>query len=317
MIRLRQKSIFRRTLDRYWGVITSLLVINLFFTLTSEYYFTAYNIINILDHSAISLILSIGMVFVLASGGIDLSVGSTLAFTGIIAALLFAADLPILIAILIAILAGMLIGLINGVVITHYKLQPFIVTLAMLSIVRGLALVFSGGNPIIGMPQGFLAFFAGDTLFGNGIFIALGLTALAALVLEKTKFGTYVKSLGGGEEAAFLVGVNTSKIKICVYIISGFCAVIASFLFMASMDAAEPIAGLTTEWMEAIAAPIIGGNSLDGGKAYVVGAILGVLVLSCIKSGLNMMGVGQHYQQIAIGSVIVAAVILDSIRRKL
>jgi len=298
-------------------VIISLAVINVFFSVTSKYYFTTYNMINILDHSVISLILSIGMVFVLASGGIDLSVGSTLAFTGIVAALLFTMGIPTLIAMGIAILVGILIGVINGLVISHYRLQPFIVTLAMLSIVRGLALVFSGGNPIIGMPAGFLKFFAGDSLLGNGIFIALGLTVIAAFVLEKTKFGTYVKALGGSEEAVFLVGVKTSRIKICVYIISGFCAVWASFIFMAGMDAAEPIAGLTTEWMEAIAAPIIGGNSLDGGKAYVLGAVFGVLILSCIKSGLNMMGVGQHYQQIAIGTVIVAAVILDSLRRKI
>lgn len=312
-----RKSLIGRTLDRYRGVIISLIVINLFFTFASEYYFSMYNMMNILDHSAISLILSIGMVFVLASGGIDLSVGSTLAFTGIIAALLFVHGVPTIVAMALAILVGIGIGLINGLVISHYKLQPFIVTLAMLSIVRGLALVFSGGNPIIGMPAGFLAFFAGDSLIGNGIFIALGLTLAAAFVLEKTRFGTYVKALGGSEEATYLVGVKTSTIKICVYIISGFCAVMASFLFMAGMDAAEPIAGLTTEWMEAIAAPIIGGNSLDGGKAYVLGAVLGVLILSCIKSGLNMMGVGQHYQQIAIGSVIVAAVILDSLRRKI
>jgi ribose transport system permease protein len=312
-----RKTVLKEIIDKYWGVIISLIVINTFFGFTSEYYLTTYNIYNIIDHSAISLILSIGMVFVLASGGIDLSVGSTLAFTGIIAALLFTNGVPTIIALVLAVLLGMFIGFTNGLIISHYKLQPFIVTLAMLSIARGLALVFSGGNPIIGMPSGFLMVFAGESLLGNGIFIALGITILAAFIFTKTKFGTYVKAIGGNEEATYLVGVKTSKIKILVYVISGFCATIASFLFMASMDAAEPIAGLTTEWMEAIAAPIIGGNSLNGGKAYILGTVIGVFILSSIKSGLNMMGVGQHFQQIAIGTVIVAAVILDSLRRKI
>ena len=305
----------KKTVNRYWGIIISLVVINLFFSVASKYYFTAYNLLNILNHSAIALVLSTGMVFVLASGGIDLSIGSTLAFTGIVAALLFNVGIPVILALLAALALGAGIGMLNGTIISYYKLQPFIVTLAMLSIIRGLALVFSGGNPIIGMPASFLAFFSGKNLLTNAVFIAVGIAVAATVILGKTKFGGYIKALGGSEEAAYLCGVKTSRVKIFAYGISGLCGTLGSFLFMAQMDAAEPIAGLTTEWMEAIAAPIIGGNSLDGGRGYVLGTALGVLILSSIKSGLNMMGIGQHYQQIAIGVVIVAAVLIDSLRR--
>jgi len=305
----------KKIIGRYWGVMTSLIVLNVFFSIFSEYYFTAYNLLNILNHSAIALILSTGMVFVLASGGIDLSIGSILAFTGIIAAGLFTGGMPVILALLTALIIGTGIGLVNGGIIAYYKLQPFIVTLAMLSIIRGLALVFSGGNPIIGMPAGFLAFFSGKGLLNNGVYIAAAIAVLAAFIVGKTKFGAYIKAIGDNEEAAFLCGVKTTQIKIAVYGISGLCGALGTFLFMAQMDAAEPIAGLTTEWMEAIAAPIIGGNSMNGGKGYILGAVLGVLILSSIKSGLNMMGVGQHYQQIAIGMVIIAAVLIDSLRQ--
>ena len=309
-------KLIKRTLNRYSGVLITLVLINLFFSLASKYYLTVYNVLNILDHSAISLVLSVGMVFVLATGGIDLSVGSSLAFTGIVAALLFKAEIFWPIALLIAVVLGFGVGTLNGFIITKYKLQPFIVTLAMLSIIRGLALVFSGGNPIIGMPKSFLKVFAGSSLLGNGVWFAVVIAVIAAFILEKSSFGAHVRAIGGSEEAAFICGIKTRKIKIMVYGIAGTLAAVASFLFMAGMDAAEPIAGLTTEWLEAIAAPIIGGNSLDGGKAFIVGTVIGVLILSCIKSGLNMIGVGQHFQQIAIGAVIIGAVLIDSLRMR-
>ncbi len=309
-------KMIKRILNRYWGVLIALIIINIFFAVTSKYYLTMYNVMNILDHSSIAIVLSTGMVFVLAAGGIDLSIGSSLAFTGIIAALLFRTNIPWPIAALTAVAAGSGIGAVNGFIITRYRLQPFIVTLAMLSIVRGLALVFSGGNPIIGMPETFLGIFSGPRLLGNGIWIAVGIALIAAFILEKTRFGFHVRSIGGSEEAAFVCGVKTDRVKLAAYGIAGGLAAVASFIFMAGMDAAEPIAGLTTEWMEAIAAPIIGGNSLNGGRAYIFGTILGVLILSCIKSGLNMLGVGQHYQQIAIGAVIIGAVLIDSVRKK-
>ncbi len=306
-----KRSYLRLFVSRYWGVITSLIVINLFFALTSEYYWSRYNLLNIIDHSAIALLLSTGMVFVLATGGIDLSVGSILALSGIVTALAMKSGVPIIAAVFIGIGCGALVGSVSGFIISFFRLQPFIVTLAMLSIARGLALILTGGNPIIGMPDQFLTAFSGYKLVGNGVYLAAGLAVISALVMSQTRFGQYAQAIGGNEEAAYLCGINPNRVRIIVYSIAGAFAALASMIFMADMDAAEPIAGLTTEWMEAIAAPIIGGNTLDGGRGFVFGAVIGVLILSSIKSGLNMMGVGQHFQQIAIGAVIIAAVIID------
>lgn len=302
--------------DRYLGVSITLIALNVIFAFASPYYWSTYNLTNILDHSSISLVLSVGMVFVLATGGIDLSVGSTLALTGIITALAMQAGVPASFAVLFGLLLGATIGSINGWIISKFKLQPFIVTLVMLSIVRGLTLVVSGGSPIIGMPEGFMKFFSGPRLLSNGVYVAAFVAIIAGGIFVGTPLGRSLRSIGGNEEAAYLCGVNTPRVRIFAHAIAGICAAIASMLFMAGMDAAEPIAGLTTEWMEAIAAPIIGGNTLSGGRAYIVGAVLGVLILSTIKSGLNMVGVGQHFQQIAIGSVIIAAVIIDSLRTR-
>ncbi len=307
------KKLLLREFKRYWGVLLALLVINIIFSLLSKYYFTPYNLLNILDHSAISLVMAIGMVFVLGTGGIDLSIGSTLACSGIIAAELFKV-FPWPISMVIAILFGIMIGFLNGYIITHFHLQPFIVSLAMLNIVRGLTLVISGGHPIIGMPIGFLRLISGKSIVSNSIYISLIVAVIGAIILEKTTYGRSVRAVGGCEEAAFVCGIDIKKIKISVYAISGATAVIASFIYMANMDSAEPLAGLTTEWMEAIAAPIIGGNSMKGGRCYIVGTVIGVIILACIKSGLNMVGINQHFQQIFIGGVTIAAVIIDSLR---
>jgi len=303
-------------IDRYLGVVITLIALNVIFALASPYYWSAYNLTNILDHSSISLILSVGMVFVLATGGIDLSVGSTLALTGIITALAMKSGVPTVVAVLLGLGLGAAIGLVNGWVIARFNVQPFIVTLAMLSIARGLTLVISGGNPIIGMPEGFMRVFSGPRLLSNGVYVAAIVALIAGGALVGTPLGRALRSVGGNAEAAYLCGINTKRVRMAAHSIAGGAAAMASMLFMAGMDAAEPIAGLTTEWMEAIAAPVIGGNTLSGGRSFVFGAVLGVLILSTIKSGLNMVGVGQHFQQIAIGSVIIAAVIIDSLRNQ-
>jgi len=298
---------------QYWGVLLALFIINILFSLLSPYYLTAYNFLNIFDNSAISLVMAVGMVFVLGTGGIDLSIGSTLACSGIIAAQLFKV-MPWPFALAVAIVFGITVGLLNGYIITRFHLQPFIVTLAMLNIIRGLTLVISGGHPVIGMPAGFLLLVTGKAVISNSIYSSLGIALICLLILTKTKYSRSVRAVGGCEDAAYVCGIDVRKVKISVYAISSVTAVIASFIYMAKMDSAEPLAGLTTEWMEAIAAPIIGGNSMKGGKGFIFGTIIGVLIFSCIKSGLNMVGINQHFQQIFIGSLTIAAVIVDSLR---
>ena len=307
------KKFLLQAWKRYWGVLLALMVINVLFSLLSPYYLTTYNFLNIFDHSAISLVMAVGMVFVLGTGGIDLSIGSTLACSGIIAAQLFKV-IPWPLAMLIALAFGIGVGLLNGFIITQFHLQPFIVTLAMLNIIRGLTLVLSGGHPVIGLPEGFLTLIYGKSLVSTSIYTSLAIAFICLIILWKTQYSRAVRAVGGCEEAAFVCGINIRKIKISVYAISGATAVFASFIYMAKMDSAEPLAGLTTEWMEAIAAPIIGGNSMKGGKCFIIGTIIGVLIFSCIKSGLNMVGINQHFQQIFIGGLTIAAVIVDSVR---
>jgi len=306
----------RKILHDYWGVLGTLLAINLFFSFASPYYFTPYNLINVLDHSAITMILATGMVFVIATGGIDLSVGSTLGLTGVVTALLFKAGVPVFLALVLGLSIGGLIGAANGFIISKLRLQPFIVTLAMLSIVRGLALVLSGGQPVLGLPVIFVRVFSGRGVIRNSIFIGIIVASLGAFAANKTRYGVYVRSIGGNEDCAHICGIKIVRMKVVVYCIQGLLATLASFVFMSIMDAAEPIAGMQTEWLEAIAAPIIGGNRLSGGKASMPGTVIGVLILASIRSGLNIFGVQPWYQQLFIGMIIIAAVVANTLGHK-
>jgi ribose transport system permease protein len=306
----------RKVLKTHMGVLITLAAMWAFFSIASPWFSTVYNMLNILNHMTITLILSLGMVFVIASGGIDLSVGSILGFTGIVMAKLFKADVPIVVTVLLGFAVGGGIGALTGLIIAKFRLQPFIVTLGMLSIVRGLALVLSKGLPILGFPPQFTHFFAGTVGIPTNIYIMAVLVILVAIIANRTKFGIYARSIGGSEKSAILCGINTTRIKILIYMMQGLFAVVASLIFMSMMDAAEPLAGLQTEWLEAIAAPIIGGNSLSGGVLTVFGAVIGALILSTVRSGVNVLGVQSFAQQLFIGVIIIISVIVDSLRQR-
>lgn len=300
----------------HMGVVITLVVLWVFFSIASPYFFDVYNVLNILNHTTITLILALGMVFVIASGGIDLSVGSTLGFSGVVVALFFKANLPLPVVVVLGLGVGAAIGAFNGLVIAKFRLQPFIVTLGMLSIVRGLSLVFSGGKPIYSFPVAFTGFFAGQAGIPTNIYITLVVLLVVGVLATRTRFGLYARSIGGSEESAVLCGINTDRVKILIYTMQGMLAVVATFIFMSMMDAAEPLAGLQTEWLEAIAAPIIGGNSLAGGILTIFGTVIGALILSTIRSGLNVLGVQPFAQQLFIGVVIIISVITDSLRQR-
>ncbi len=303
-------------LRTHLGVLITLLVLWVFFSLASPWFFNIDNMLNILNHMTITLILALGMVFVIASGGIDLSVGSILGFTGIIVAIFLKAEMPVFIAVILGLLVGAGIGAFTGFLIARFRLQPFIVTLGMLSIVRGLALVFSRGLPVIGFPSNFTQFFAGSAGIPTNIYIMIFLVFVVSIISVKTKFGVYTRSIGGSEKSAVLCGIDTARIKIFIYMMQGMLAAIAAFVYMSMMDAAEPLAGLQTEWLEAIAAPIIGGNSLSGGVLSVFGTVVGALILSTVRSGLNVMGVQAFTQQLVIGLIIIISVVIDSLRHR-
>ena len=303
-------------LRKHLGVIATLVVLWITFSIASPWFFTFYNIINILNNTTITLILALGMVFVIASGGIDLSIGSTLGFTGIVVAMILKANVPPFLAVICGLAIGGSIGCINGLIISKFHIQPFIVTLGMLSIVRGLALVVSQGQPIYGFPMSYTNFFSGGEVIPSNIWIMIFLTGVIALLAIKTRFGLYAKSIGGSEESAIICGINTGRVKILIYTMQGMLAAVASFVFMSMMDAAEPLAGLQTECLEAIAAPIIGGNALSGGGITIFGTVIGALILSTVRNGLNIFGMQPFTQQLFIGLIIIISVIVDSLRRR-
>ena len=236
----------------------------------SPYFFTWKNCRNILNQSAIYLVLSIGMTFVISAGQIDLSVGATIGFSGMMMGLLYKAGIPAIGAIILGLVCAAMIGWINGVVISYGKINSFIVTLSMMTILRGLILIWTNSNSIFGFGPVF-------TFIGSGkigpvnmpIVISLVIAALGAMILHKTKFGNYCLFIGSNEVAVNRSGVNVRKYKTLIFTLCGFCAGVAGAIVTARLNSAEPLAGQGYE-MDAIAATILGGTSMQGGKGNVI-----------------------------------------------
>lgn len=304
-----------RALKESWGLIVALIILVAIFSSLSPYFFNIYTGTGIVEHAAFTLILATGMTLVIATGGIDVSVGATLAVTSMVTAIAMTSGLPVPAAIVLGFVAGGMIGLINGAIISHLKLQSFIVTLAMLSLARGMTLILSGGYSVSNLPESF-----GDAFSGGSpskvIIYGFGVLLFTMWVMHRTRYGIQIRSIGGSDTTSYICGVRVNLVRIGVYVFQALLAVLAGFTLTASFDAAEPTAGLSTEWLEAIAAPIIGGNALAGGRARLFGTLLGCFVLSTMRSGLNISGVPVAWQQVAIGSIIVGAVALDSLSRR-
>jgi ribose transport system permease protein len=226
------------------------------------------------------------------------------------------AGVPVALAVALGFGTGALIGAINGAIIDRLKLQPFIVTLAMLSLARGLTLILSNGYPVSDLPESFAAVFAANTSPDSVVYFGFGVFFLTVFAMHRSRFGIHIRSIGGSETTSYICGIRVGALRIWVYVIQALLATLAGFTFMASLDAAEPSAGLSTEWLEAIAAPIIGGNALTGGRARLFGTLLGCFILSTMRSGLNISGVPVAWQQVAIGTIIILAVALDNFSRK-
>lgn len=262
------------------------------------------NIINILLSSATIGLLAIGATLVIGAAGLDLSVGSILALSASVSAVL---NLPWPLAILICLLTGILTGGINGLIITFIKIPAFIVTLGMLSIARGLALVFTDGRPFYGLPEEIVFIGQGSFLeipIPIWIFLVTGL--LMHILLRHTVIGAQLLCLGDNETAVYNAGVNVNKLKIKLYALSGLLAALAGLVFMGRVNAADPSAGLMYE-LTAITAAILGGTNLFGGRASVIGAMLGALTISVLQNGLTLLAIPSYYQQVAIGIVLILA----------
>ena len=297
------------------GTLFGLVAIAVIFSLLTPSFLAVHNLLNILQQSSINACVAIGMTLVIISGGIDLSVGPTAALSAVITATMMVSSVPFPLALLGGLLIGLACGAVNGLLISLAGLQPFIVTLGTLSLYRALALIFTGGNPVLGLPPAF------RTLFTSGlasipmpvVFVAI-LSVAFWFVLRKTPIGEYILAVGGNEEAARIAGVPIVRTKVVTYMISGGLAFVAGMILIGRLGAAEPILGNLWE-LDAIAAAAIGGASLMGGKGSIVGTILGALVLGSMRDGLTLMNVQAFYQLLATGIIIIAAMLVDRFTR--
>ena len=311
---LRKVRLKRDTLSKY-GIYIAFLIITLILSILTDRFFTASNIVNILRQVSINGILAVGMTFVIITGGIDLSVGSILALTGIIAAKFSVIDnspMPLAIAILIGLSISIGIGLINGFMITKGRVAPFIATLSMMTIARGLGLVVSRGRPIVNLTDAYREVGGGyiGGSFPIPVLIFIMTVCFAYFILKYMRFGRHVYAVGDCEPAARASGVKTIKIKMGVYALSGMMAGLAGIVLSSRVNAASPVAGQGAE-LDAIAAVVIGGTSLSGGIGSVIGTVIGALIIGIISNGLDIMNVSAYYQQIIKGLIIVIAVLID------
>ena len=308
-IELRQN--FLSHYARQLGTLSGLLGLALVLWALTPHFLTVSNLLNVAEQAAIIAIVATGMTFVIITGGIDLSVGSVLAFAGVVMASALHKEVPLPAALAVALGAGLCCGLVNGALITVGRLPPFIATLGMMSVARGTALMFTEGRPVSGFSGGFRSLATGELLgVPVSVVIMVGVYAVAHLVLTRTKLGRYTYAIGGNEEAALLSGVNVKLYKAAVYGLSGMLSGLAAVLLTARLNSAQPIAGMMYE-LDAIAATVIGGTSLLGGEGTVVGTLIGALIMAVLRNGLNLLGVSSFIQQVVIGSVIIAAVLVD------
>lgn len=300
------------------GTIVALIILIVFVSVLNPAFLQVNNLLNLMRQLIINGFIALGMTFVILTGGIDLSVGSTLALTSAIFAGLLQGGMPTILAILISLGLGLVLGLLNGILITKGKLAPFIVTLATMTIFRGLTLVYMDGRPIAGPKDDFAFQFLGKgQFFGIPFQVILFIITYLILwiLLTKTSYGRKIYAVGGNEKASFISGIKIDKIKILVYVISALMAVLSGLVLTSRLNSAQPTAGSAYE-MDAIAAVVLGGTSMTGGSGSLTGTLIGILILGVLNNGLNLLGVSSFYQQIVKGVVILIAVLIDRKRNK-
>lgn len=301
---------------RQFGTLIGLFVLSLVLWILTPYFFTISNLLNVAQQTSINGIIAVGMTFVIITAGIDLSVGSIVAFSGVVLASVLQAGIPLPLALLAGLGAGLLCGLVNGFLITYGKLPPFISTLGMMSVARGAALLYTQGRPISGFSKTFRFLATGEILhIPSPVIIMVVVYITAHFVLTRTKLGRYAYAIGGNEEAAILSGVKVKFYKATVYGLSGMLSGLAAIVLTARLNSAQPIAGIMYE-LDAIAATVIGGTSLMGGEGRITGTLIGAFIMGVLRNGLNLLGVSSFVQQTVIGSVIIIAVLVDMALKK-
>ncbi|WHX40330.1 ribose ABC transporter permease [Mesobacillus sp. AQ2] len=295
------------------GPLIGLFLIAIILSVMSADFLTVNNIFNVLRQVSINALIAFGMTFVILTGGIDLSVGSILALSSALTAGMLAGGTDPILALLIGLMAGAAMGAINGLIITKGKVAPFIATLATMTIYRGFTLVYTEGRPITGLSDA-----VSFQMLGKGYFLGIPFPVITMLItyailyflLKKTTFGRGVYAIGGNEEASLLSGLRVDRIKIGVYSLTGLLAALAGTTLTSRLNSAQPTAGVSYE-LDAIAAVVLGGTSLSGGRGWIFGTLVGALIIGVLNNGLNLLNVSSFYQQVVKGGVILLAVLLD------
>ena len=298
------------------AALSSLFVMVLFFALRSPYFFTLDNFLTIGLQTSVIGIIAVGMTYVIITGGIDLSVGSILAFSGMIAGFSIHNGVPMVLAIACGLIAGTACGLANGLFIAKAHIPPFISTLGLMMTLRGLSLTLTNGQPIFIDVAAYEAI-AGGKILGipNPVWFFFAISAAFAFVLRRTVVGKTIYAIGSNEEAARLSGVDVVKTKLFVYGVSGFLCAVSGIVLSSRLISAQPTEGGGYE-LEAIAAVVIGGASLSGGSGTIIGTVIGAFIMSTLRNGLNMLNVSGFWQQVTIGLVVLFAVFIDQRRKK-
>jgi ribose transport system permease protein len=302
----------KESLQKY-GPFIALVVLGASLALINSDFLTLGNLMDVMRQVSINAVIAFGMTLAILLGGIDLSVGSILAVSSVLIAMMLKSGENPTLAVLVGILSGCAMGALNGVIIAKGKVAPFIATLGMMTLLRGLALVLSNGSPISGFSSPGFSNVGGGYLFRLipvPVVWMLVLFGLVWFLLRRTVFGRHVYATGGNAEAARLSGVLTDRVQIIVYTIAGAMAAIAGVILTSRLDSAQPTAGSGYE-LDAITAVVLGGTSLSGGRGWIFGTLVGAVLIGVLNNGLNLMGMSAFYQQIVKGAVILIAVLLD------
>lgn len=299
-------------------IVFIVLGLGVVLSIATPTFLTSANIMNILRQISVNGLLAIGMSMVALTGGIDLSVGSIVAYAGILTAgMLNYTSLPIGVIVIIAVCVGVIMGVINGYFVAYWNAPPFVVTLAMMTVGRGLTYIFCDGKPISKLPDAFLKIGKGSVIGLPIPFIILMVVFVVfTIMLTKMKHGRYIYAVGGNQQASMVSGINVKRVILSVYLFSGLCCGIAAVVLTARVSAGLPKAGDGYE-LDAIAATVIGGTSLAGGTGRLWGTMLGVLLLGMVNTGLDLLNVTSYYQQVVKGLIILGAILIDSRRNRI